>query len=210
MIMRRPILIGFFALSVSALVFFPSMAGTTEEGARQFVQGLAERTVDILKANPPKAERDRRFSEIFSDGFDVRSIAAFCLGGYWKRATGQEQQEYLDLFRELIVQIYSRRLGSIYHGEKLEVGAARSDGRDGAWVSSQIVSPDKSKQPIQVEWRVRLRGGMSYQIVDVVVAGVSMVVTQRDDFVSFLQRNGGNVRAFLDMLRDKVKQLQTG
>jgi phospholipid transport system substrate-binding protein len=210
MIMRRPILIGLLALSLGALMPFPSMAVTTEEGARQFVQGLAERTIDTLKANSPKAEQDRRFSEIFGDGFDVRSIAVFCLGGYWKRATGQEQQEYVGLFRDLIVQTYSRRLGSIYHGEKLVVGAARPDGKDGAWVSSQIVSQDKAKQPIPIEWRVRLKGGTSYQVIDVVVTGVSMVVTQRDDFVSFLQRNEGNLRAFLDMLRDKVKQLQAG
>ncbi len=184
-------------------------AGPAEDGARQFVQGLADRAVGVLQSSAPKAQRDKEFAQILTDGFDVRAIAIFCMGAYWNRATDAERQEYLKLFQDLIVQTYSARLGSVYHGEKLEIGQARPDGTQGIWVSSKIVSARPESDPIKIDWRVRQPGGKSYKIVDVVVTNVSMVITQRDDFVGILQRNGGNIPDFLGLLRDKVNKLQT-
>ena len=71
-------------------------------------------------------------------------------------------------------------------------------------------SPNADDEPVRVDWRVRQPTSSSYKVVDVVVNNISMVVTQRDDFVGVLQRNGGNMKDFMGTLRDKIAKLQTG
>jgi phospholipid transport system substrate-binding protein len=206
---KRSFLIGLVALPL--LAYEPlgvSAAGPVDDGARQFVQVLTDRAVIVLQSKAPKPQRDQEFAQILNEGFDVRAIAQFCLSSYWNKATEPERQEYLRLFHDLIVQTYSARLGSVYHGEKLEIGPARPDGTQGVWVSSKILTAKPENEPIKIDWRVRQPGGKNYKIVDVVVTNVSMVITQRDDFVGILQRNGGNIPEFLGLLRDKVNKLQ--
>ena len=204
---RRAFLSGLFAVSLLAVAPAVS-AGPLEDESRTFVKGLADRAIAVLKADAPKAQRDKVFEDILREGFDVKAIAIFCVGGYWNKMTEQERQEYLSLFERLIVQTYSSRMASVYNGQNLEVGAARPDGKAGSWVTSKIVSTNAADEPIRIDWRVRQVDGKGLKIIDVVVTNISMVVTQRDDFVGILQRNNGNIPEFIGMLRDKVAKLQ--
>lgn len=204
---RRAFLSGLFAVSLFAMAY-PASAGPLEDDSRNFVKGLAERAIAVLKADAPKAQRDKVFEEILREGFDVKAIAIFCVGGYWNKMTEQERQEYVTLFEKLIVQTYSSRMASVYNGQNLEIGAARPDGKAGAWVTSKIVSTNPADESIRIDWRVRQVDGKGLKIIDVVVTNISMVVTQRDDFVGILQRNNGNIPEFMTMLRDKVAKLQ--
>lgn len=204
---RRAFLSSLFAVSLLA-VSSAASAGPLEDESRAFVKGLADRAIAVLKADAPKAQRDKVFEQILQDGFDTRAIAIFCVGGYWNRMTEQERREYLALFEKLIVQTYSSRMASVYNGQNLDVVAARPDGKAGAWVTSKIVSNNPADEPVRIDWRVRQLDGKGLKIIDVVVTNISMVVTQRDDFVGILQRNNGNIPEFLGILRDKVNKLQ--
>ncbi len=107
----------------------------------------------------------------------------------------------------MIVQSYSQRLRSVYNGQELVFGATRPDGKKGTWVSSRFNASSNAPSE-EVLWRVRRTESDQYKVIDVVFANVSLVVTQRDDFTSILQRNGGNMDEFLATLRDKVAKLQ--
>jgi phospholipid transport system substrate-binding protein len=206
---RRSLLVGL--LLSAALAAAPSaQAGPAEDNARGFVRTLAEQALGTLKSDLPKAERDRRFHQILADGFDIPSIARFSMGAYWEKASEAERQEYLKLFQDLIVQTYSARLASVYNGQRIDVGAARPDGKVGMWVQSKIVSPDPADEAVRIDWRLRQPSADKHKVIDVVVNNISMVVTQRDDFVAVLQRNGGDVKSFLGTLREKITKLQTG
>ena len=204
--LRRTILMGFAAVAMIAAV--PARADTADEGAKQFVKGISDRAITVLKDNAPKAQRDETFRAILHDGFATQAIAAFCLGSYWQKASEPQRQEYQKLFEDLIVQSYSQRLRSVYNGQELVFGATRPDGKTGTWVSSRFSAAANAPSE-EVLWRVRKTESDQYRVVDVVFANVSLVVTQRDDFVSILQRNGGNMDEFLATLRDKVAKLQS-
>ncbi|MHB1217749.1 MAG: MlaC/ttg2D family ABC transporter substrate-binding protein [Alphaproteobacteria bacterium] len=204
--LRRTILMGFAAVAMMAAA--PTYADTADDGAKQFVKGISDRAITVLKDNAPKAQRDETFRAILHDGFATQAIAAFCLGGYWQKASESQRQEYQKLFEDLIVQSYSQRLRSVYNGQELVFGATRPDGKTGTWVSSRFSAPANTPSE-EVLWRVRRTEGDQYRVVDVVFANVSLVVTQRDDFTSILQRNGGNMDDFLATLRDKVAKLQS-
>lgn len=204
--LRRTILMGFAAAAMMTAV--PAYADAPDDGAKQFVKGISDRALAVLKDNAPKAQRDETFRAILHDGFATQAIAAFCLGGYWQKASETQREEYQKLFEDLIVQSYSQRLRSVYNGQELVFGATRPDSKTGIWVSSRF-NASSSAPSEEVLWRVRRTESDQYRVVDVVFANVSLVVTQRDDFTSILQRNGGNMDDFLATLRDKVVKLQS-
>jgi phospholipid transport system substrate-binding protein len=140
-----------------------------------------------------------RFRQLFRDDFDVPGLGQFVLGRYWRTATPEEQQEFLRLFQEYIVQAYAARLGE-YGGEPFRVTGSRPSG-DETVVSSLIERANAGR--VQVDWYLINRGGAP-KITDVYVGGVSMKVTQRDEFSSVIQRNGGRVDALLAQLRQRL------
>jgi phospholipid transport system substrate-binding protein len=147
-----------------------------------------------LESDSTKAERLAIFERILNDNFDMDKIARFVLGRYWKIATKDEKKEYVSLFRNMIVKVYSKRFND-YSGQKFEVNASKEIGRGDIIVNSSILSPN-SKPAVAVDWRLR-KG----KIIDVIVEGVSMSVTQRSEFNTVIQRNGGKISALIDHLK---------
>ncbi len=173
--------------------------------AGEFVSRLAERVIKILKDKRlGKDGRVSALSRVFLDGFDVRAIGRFVLGRYWRSASEAERMDYLAVFRDYVVQTYAARFNS-YAGESFVVAKEIPDGEDGAMVFSDIGKP--GEEPARVQWRVR-RTASGYKIVDVIVEGVSLIVTQRAEFASVLQRHEGKVAALTALLREKIVQLE--
>lgn len=128
----------------------------------------------------------------------MKTIGRFSLGRYWRVSTAEQRREYLDLFNHMIIQVYSNRF-SEYSGQSFETAGFRQESEKDTIVTSYI-SDDKTK--VQVDWRVRHKNG-HYKVVDVMVEGVSMSMTQRSDFSSVIQRGGGNISVLLDHLRNQ-------
>ncbi|MCB1532743.1 MAG: ABC transporter substrate-binding protein [Alphaproteobacteria bacterium] len=168
------------------------------QGAQNFIDGVAKRGIGFLSNESlSEAQREKEFRQLLNDSFDMNTIARFALGRYWKSASEAQKKEYLKLFQAMIVEVYTARF-SEYNGQALEVVSARGEGDSDAIVTSKIV-PAEGKD-VQVDWRVRHKNGR-YKVVDVVVEGVSMALTQRSDFASVIQRGGGNVEVLLEHLR---------
>src|SRR2546423_4195133 len=97
---------------------------------RAFVGSLGARAIEVLGPSVPPQQRQARFRELLQNDFDVPSIGQFVLGRYWRAATPQEQQEFLQLFQEYVVQAYSARLGE-YGGGALPGSGRRAAGGEG-------------------------------------------------------------------------------
>jgi phospholipid transport system substrate-binding protein len=163
-----------------------------------FINQLGVQAIQVLGPSVPSAQRVQRFRELFAADFDLSGIAQFTLGRYWRLATPQQQQDFLGLLQEYLAQAYAGRLAQ-YAGEPFHALSARQDS-DQTIVASEIVRGDGSK--IRVDWYLVNNGG--WKITDAYVAGVSMKVTQRDEFASVIQQGGGQVQYLIDRLRQKV------
>ena len=192
---RRGAVIG--VLLACVLLSLPTAARAQD--ARTFIGTLGQQAIQVLGPSVPPAQRVARFRELFQNDFDVPGIGQFVLGRYWHAATPQEQQEFLGLFQEYIVRAYSARLGE-YGGEPFRVTGVRPAG-DQTIVTSQIIRGNGN--PIEVDWYLIGSAGR-YKISDVYVGGVSMKVTQRDEFGSVIVRNGGRVGALIVQLQQKL------
>jgi phospholipid transport system substrate-binding protein len=185
-------------LLIGLLAIAPPRQAAAQD-ARTFVATLGQQAIQVLGPHVPEATRQARFRELFRDNFDLAGIGQFVLGRYWRTATPQEQQDFLGLFHEYLVRAYSARLGQ-YTGEQFHVLGARPHGAE-TIVGSQILRSGGA--PVQVDWYLVSPGGRLL-ITDVYVGGVSMKVTQRDEFAAVIQRSGGRVAGLLAELRHKL------
>ncbi len=177
-----------------------SAADPQLEGAKNFIASMGDRGINFLgNAAMSQEAKKAEFRSLLNESFDMSTIGRFSLGNYWRTATPAQQQEYLKLFNEMIIKVYSQRF-SDYKGQKFQVNTARKESDKDTVVTSFIVPADGPQ--VQVDWRVRNKNG-SYKVVDIVVEGVSMSVTQRSDFASVIQRGGGNVDVLLQHLRSE-------
>jgi phospholipid transport system substrate-binding protein len=166
--------------------------------AVSFINTLGVQAIQVLGPSVPEAARVQRFRELFASDFDLPGIARFVLARYWRIATPEQQQQFLGLLQEYLAQAYAGRLAE-YAGEKFQALGAQQQGDDTV-VASQIIRNDGGK--IMVQWHLVNNGG--WKITDAFVAGISMAVTQRDEFASVIQQGGGQVQYLLDRLRQKL------
>lgn len=165
------------------------------------ITNLGNQALKALGKNVDPNLRVARFRELFSQHFDVPDIARFVLGRYWRLATPSQQQEFVKLLTDYIALVYANRLAE-YSGETLRVTDTRP-APDGQLVSSEIIRTS-GQPPARVDWLLTPQNG-TYKINDVIVDGVSMATTQRSEFASVIQRNGGQVQGLITALRKKTE-----
>jgi phospholipid transport system substrate-binding protein len=196
--LRRSLLTSLFILIATVSIAAPPTVNPADAVA--FMNQLWDRALGVLNNKGDPAVRQERFRELFHADFDCPGIARFVLGRYWRNASEEEQQEFVKLFENYVVFVYTARLSN-FGGEAFKIRGSRSDG-DAVLVSTDITSPG-STSPLRLDWRLVSDNG-SYKINDIIVEGVSMKVTQRSEFASVVQRNGGRVGGLIAMMREKT------
>ena len=196
--MRRSLLTAAFIMLAGALA--PAIAAAAADPTA-LISNLSSRVLEVLGKDATQSQRVARFRDLLREDFAVPEIARFVLGQYWNVVTEEQRTEFVKLFEEYIAFVYSTRLAQ-YSGETFKVTGSRPDA-DGAIVSSQILRP-AGAAPVKVEWRLIGRNGV-YKIFDGSIDGISMAVTQRSEFESVIQRDGGQVQGLITMLRKKTE-----
>src|SRR5689334_10336073 len=196
--LRRSVLIAAFLFLAGALAPAAPAAAAADPAA--MISNLGSRALQVLGKDATQAQRVARFRELLRQDFDVPGIGRFVLGRYWNQATEEQRAEFVKLFEDYIAMAYASRLAE-YTGETFKVTGSRPEA-EGAIVSSQIIRPSGAA-PVKVDWRLTSRDG-NYKISDDSVDGISMAVTQRSEFASVIQHNGGQVEGLIAMLRQKT------
>ena len=175
------------------------------DGAEKFITSLAGKAqTSLLANNITLAENQQRFRKLMLESFDLDGVAKWVIGRYWRRISEQDRSEYLRLFEEFIIATYTKRFKA-YTKAKLQINGTTSR-KSSAFVNTQINL--ESAKPIRIIWRVSFADG-HYQIVDIVVEGVSWIQTQRSEFVSVIRNNGGRVSGLIDALNKKIAGLKS-
>ena len=195
--MRRVVLIAGLVLATASGAAAPA-AAASDPGA--VINRLGNEGLAALGPNIAPTERLARFRQLFDRDFDTGIISRFILGRYWRLASGPQREEFRQLFTQYISMVYSQRLAP-YEGSRLSVLGTRG-GPDGTLVQSRIERP--GGQPVAIDWRMTPIGD-TWKIVDVIVEGVSMAATQREEFAAVIQRDGGAVDGLLSEMRTRIQ-----
>lgn len=193
-------------VACAALLAVSSWAGRSvfaqaDAGAGAFIQSLGNEAIATFSdKSVPRDQAVQKFRTLLYRGFDVPYIGRFVLGRFWNQATPPQQEEYQKLFEKMIVSTYADRFIE-YSGETFKITGSRPEGDTDAVVTTQIVRPNGP--PVNVDWRVRKRDS-GFKIIDVIVEGVSMSVTQRSEFASVISSSGGQIEGLLRAMRQKT------
>jgi len=212
-------------LALAAILLFgslgvsPAFAATAEPSAQtheqalatpvgKFIQSLGDEAIAVIaNKNLSQDQRSEQFRHMLSASFDLPTIGRFVIGRSWNAATSAQQQEYMKLFETLVIKTYSDRF-ALYTGEGFQVTGIRPESEKDSVVVSEITHPDGS-EPTSVDWRVRKKDG-KLGIIDVVVEGVSLSVTQRQEYASIIQHDGGKIDGLLALMRQQVQEPAAG
>jgi phospholipid transport system substrate-binding protein len=169
---------------------------------KAMVDGLVRQALALIRDQKLDAgARERQFAALLDQNFDIPRISRFVLGRYWNVASADDLKAFNDLFEKWVVRIYSSRFKD-YSGETVAVTGARPESDTSYVVQSQLIHPDGSP-PARVDWHVN-RAASGLKIIDVEVEGVSMALTEREEFASIIQRNGGSVASLNQAMQQKL------
>ncbi len=187
-----------------AAVLLAPLAARAEPDATQaasFVrQAGAELAAAVGGAETP-ADRQARLGPYLQRVVDEDGVARFCLGRYWATATAAQRTEYLRLFRLVLLRGVVNRLGDYQAGSVKVTVNTPVQKPDGMYVPTVVERA--GNKPVNITWMVAEADG-ALRIGDVIAEGMSLRMTQRSDYASFLAHNGGSVDALLDALRKQV------
>ena len=190
----------------AAAVLVPATAlaqGQRNAAAEQFVQSQASRALQILKGGENRTQERAEFRAFVDQVADVPRITDFVLGKYRRTISPAQYQQFAAAFRDYANSVYENRLGE-YHGETLRVvGSATRPGAAADVVVNTEVVGGRQASPAAVAWRVINSGG-GWKVVDVNVAGVWLAITERQDFVSTLDNNRGDINVLIAQLRQQT------
>lgn len=196
---RSPVL----ALSAIALVVFvyASPVQAAAKDAENFIRSMGNKAfASLSEEGISNDERTQRFKALLEEAFDLPRIARFTLGRYWRVATDDEKKEYVSLFEKFVIQAYANRFQDL-SGKTFNVLQSRDISASQTLVLSEIIIPNQPA--VKINWRVRSKNE-KHKITDVMVEGISMSVTQRDEFVSVIRQTGGKVAGLIRALRKKT------
>jgi phospholipid transport system substrate-binding protein len=166
--------------------------------ATAFVDAMLRELLAIANGNQPVAAKRAALARVVEARVNLDAVARFCLGRFWRTATPQQQADYTQLFRRWLIRSVSDKVGE-YQGVTYTMGRAARREADIA-VSTVVNRPGNA--PNRVEWVVDAEGPP--MVIDVIAEGTSLRLTQRSDYASFLSRNGNNVQALIDALRQQA------
>ena len=160
---------------------------------------MAKQAISIISDKSLSLEQQKtKFAPLLRNNFDTDKIGKFALGRYNRQLTSAQRSEYNSLFSKMIVSVYTARFQE-YSGQTVSVTGARKDEKSGDILVNSLINQPSGGQPVPVDWRIR-----NGKVIDVIVTGVSMSVTQRDDFASVISQGNGKIDALLAYLRQKA------
>jgi len=176
-----------------------AFAQSAADAAAAFVAKAGNDLTAVVNGPGSTAEKAQALQTIIDRSVDVAAIGRFCLGRFWRTATPEQQKAYVDLFHRVLVLNITGKVGD-YQGVTIVVGKA-TQRDDGIAVTSMVNRPNAA--PAKVDWLVSTESG-SPRIIDVIAEGTSLRLTQRNDYASYMSRNGNSVAALIEALKKQA------
>jgi phospholipid transport system substrate-binding protein len=167
-----------------------------------FVQSTVNRAAKTLGGDLTKEERIEKLKEIARETVDVRGIGFYSLGAHRKNLSKDELKEYEKVFTEYFLKSFSSRL-SEYSNPEIEVNSKKKINDNYTIVSSTLVATD-ARPEVKIEWRIYTKDPENLVIRDLIIEGLSLARTQKEEFSSIINSNDGKIEALLENLSNFV------
>ena len=164
-----------------------------------FIQSTVNRAAKTLGGNLTKEERIEKLKDIARDTVDINALGFYSLGVHRKGLTKDQTDEYKIVFEDYFLKSFSSRLAE-YSNPEIEVNSKKVLNDSYTMVSSTLVSTD-NRPEVKIEWRVYTKNPDNLLIRDLVIEGLSLARTQKEEFSSIIQSNDGDINALFTTLK---------
>tara|TARA_Y100000816_G_scaffold216305_1_gene161489 strand:- start:88 stop:690 length:603 start_codon:yes stop_codon:yes gene_type:complete len=167
-----------------------------------FVQSTVNRASQILSDDTSKTEKIEKLKEIAKDTVDIKGIGFYTLGKYRKELDDIQKEEYIKLFNAYFLKSFSSRLAE-YTNPKIDV-QSQEKLNDKYTIVTSILVATESRPEVNIQWRIYTKDPDKPMIRDLIIEGLSLARTQKEEFSSIIQSNNGDVKALFSSLKKFV------
>ena len=189
-----------FTFVVLILIFFNFNNNAFSIEADVFVQSTVNRAAKTLGGGLTKEERIEKLKDIAKDTVDITGIGFYSLGKHRKNLSKEQLENYKIVFEAYFLKSFSSRLAE-YSNPEIEVNSKNIINANYTIVSSTLVATD-SRPEVKIEWRVYTKDPDNLLIRDLIIEGLSLARTQKEEFSSIINSNDGKIEALLKNLSD--------
>ena len=193
----------FIAITTFLVILFSSISKVYSIEADVFIQSVVNRAAKTLSGNLTKNERIEKLKDIARETVDIDAIGRYTLGSYKNKITDSQMTEYEDLFEKYFLKTFSSRLAE-YSNPEIEVISKKKLNEKYTIVSSILVSTEQRPE-VKIDWRVSTKDSDNLLIMNLVIEGLSLARTQKEEFSSIIQSNDGNINALFSTLKEFIK-----
>ena len=198
--MKKKIFI--FLVFILAVLFFFTKSYSYDSDPKQFVSEIVMEAKKILVAENSIEFRTKKLTEIALKSVDIKGIGYYSLGNYRKNLTDEQLKEYLRLFNDYFIKSFTSRL-SDYSEPKIEVLSAEVINAKYTIVKSLLLATDK-KPEVKIDWRIYTKDPNKPLIRDMIIEGLSLARTQKEEFASIIENNNGDISKLFDTLKEFI------
>jgi len=186
------------------IIFF--ILGLTQESfayssdPKQFIQEVVDEAKKVLINTNSKEFKSKKLSEIAMKTVDITGVAYYSLGNYRKTLSDEQMNEYLSLFEKYFLKSFTSRLTD-YSEPKIEVLSTEVLNPKYTIVKSLLLATDK-KPAVNIEWRVYTKNPDKPLIRDLIIEGISLARTQKEEFASVIEANNGDINKLFITLKE--------
>ena len=185
-------------------LFFTNTAFSYSSDPKLFISEVVDEAKKILVASNSKEFKEKELSSIALRAADIKGIGFYTLGKYRKKLTEEELIEYSKLFEKYFLKSFTSRLTD-YSDPKIEVIGADVVNPKYTIVRSVLLATDK-KPEVKIDWRVYTKNPDKPLIRDLIVEGLSLARTQKEEFASVIESNNGDVTKLFITLKEFVNK----
>ena len=194
-------LIRFF---LTSLVLFLLIEKSFSIEPNVFIQSTVNRASATLSSSFSKEEKIKKLKIIAKETVDIKGIGLYTIGKHRKKMTNKEKSEYVVLFEKYFLKTFSDRL-SEYTNPKVSVNDSQKLNENYTIVSSVLIAT-KERTEIKIDWRVYTKDPQNLVIRDLIIEGLSLARTQKEEFNSIIQSNNGDIDALFNSLRKFINK----
>ena len=165
-----------------------------------FIQSTVNRAAETLNGSLTKEQRIEKLKEIARETVDIKGIGFYSLGSHRKDVSKDQLTSYVNIFEEYFLKSFSSRLAE-YSNPEIEVNSKKKLNENYTIVSSTLVATE-SRPEVKIDWRVYTKNPENLLIRDLIIEGLSLARTQKEEFSSIINSNDGNIEALLKNLSD--------
>jgi len=185
------------------IIFFSNIEKVYSIEPDIFVQSTVNRAAKTLGGNLTKEERIEKLKDIASETVDINGIGYYTLGAHRKNINDDQLKQYKFLFEQYFLKSFASRLAE-YSNPEIEVISKNKINENYTMVSSILVSTEQRPE-VKIDWRICTKNPENPKIRDLVIEGLSLARTQKEEFSSIIQSNDGDINALFSTLKEFIK-----